>query len=49
LEAVLAQAGRKGFAAAWLREHRLDWAADLTRAEQDRRVEHQHAATEALG
>jgi type IV secretion system protein VirB4 len=25
LEAVLAQAGREGFAAAWLREHRLDW------------------------
>jgi type IV secretion system protein TrbE len=49
VEAVLAQAGREGFAAAWLREHRLDWAADLTRAQQDRRVEHQHASTEALG
>ena len=49
VEAVLAQAGREGFAAAWLREDRLDWAADLTRAEQDRRAEHQHASSEALG
>ncbi len=37
-----------GFAPAWLRERQLDWAADLIDAEQDRRVEHQNAATEAL-
>jgi len=48
LEAVRAQANDDGFAPAWLRERQLDWAADLIDAEQDRRVEHQDAATEAL-
>ena len=48
LEAVRARANQKGFAQAWLRELQLDWAADLIRAEQDRRVEYQTASTEAL-
>ena len=48
LEAVQARADQAGFAPAWLCEQGLDWAADLIDAEQDRRVEHQNAATEAL-
>ena len=48
LEAVRARSNREGFAPAWLRAQQLDWAADLIDAEQDRRVEHQIAATEAL-
>jgi type IV secretion system protein VirB4 len=48
LEAVRARANREGFVPAWLHEQQLDWAADLIRAEQDRRVEHQHGLTEAL-
>ena len=48
LEAVVARANREGFAAVWLQEQQLDWAADLIRAEQDRRVEYQTASTEAL-
>jgi type IV secretory pathway VirB4 component len=48
VEAVQARANLEGFAAAWLCEQGLDWAADLICAEQDRRVEHQNASTEAL-
>jgi type IV secretion system protein VirB4 len=46
VEAALAQAGRDGFAAAWLREEHLDWAADLIGAEHGHG--HQDASTEAL-
>jgi hypothetical protein len=48
LEAVQGRASQEGFAPAWLRERQLDWAADLIHAEQDRRVEHETASTEAL-
>jgi type IV secretion system protein TrbE len=48
VEAVQARANREGFAAAWLRDEGFDWAADLICTEQDRRVEHQIASTEAL-
>jgi hypothetical protein len=48
VEAVLARAGRDGFAAGWLREQHLDWAGDLIGAEQDRPAESQDASTEAL-
>jgi type IV secretion system protein TrbE len=48
LEAVQVRANGETFASAWLRERQLDWAADLIHAEQDRRVEHQGATTEAL-
>ncbi len=48
VEAVLAQAGRVGFAPAWLRDQHLDWAADLIGADQNQRVDNRHAPAEAF-
>ncbi|HEX3418259.1 MAG TPA: conjugal transfer protein TrbE [Stellaceae bacterium] len=48
VEAVLAQAGRAGFAPAWLRDQHLDWAGDLIRADHNQRVDNRHASAEAF-
>ena len=48
VEAVLAQAGRAGFAPAWLRDQHLDWAGDLIGADQNQRVDNRHASAEAF-
>jgi type IV secretion system protein VirB4 len=48
VEAVLAQAGRDGFASAWLRDQHLDWAADSIGADQNQRVDNRHAPAEAF-
>jgi type IV secretion system protein TrbE len=48
LEAVRRHATRESFATAWLRDQRLDWAAELIDAERHRPNEPQIAATEAL-
>jgi type IV secretion system protein VirB4 len=43
---ILAEHGREGFAAAWLRHKGLDWGADLLAPKQDRSRELVHASLE---
>jgi type IV secretion system protein VirB4 len=45
---VLAEHGRDGFAAAWLRHKGLDWAADLLDPKQDRSQEPVHTSLEIV-
>jgi len=45
IAAVLAEHGRDGFAAAWLRRKGLDWAADLLAPKQDRPQEQESLHT----
>ena len=43
---ILAEHGREGFAAAWLRHKSLDWAADLLAPQRDRPQELVRASLE---